>query len=329
MDPVDSLIWDEAQELIGDTDPGPVLVLDSPALAAAARERWPRVRAYADLLGSGSDSDALDATGARLVLGRLPKSLGALSEYAQRIAAAADEGVRLLLGGRVKHMTRSMNDTLATRFAEVRASRGRQKSRVLHAGGPRPGPIDWPRRQHHDDLGLTLYAHGATFGGTKVDPGTRLLVGALDQLTGPPAAAVDLGCGNGTLTALLARRGWPVTGIDNSRAAVAATGATLTGNGLDGRVVLADGLTGVPDDSLDLIVCNPPFHVGTAKDSTPALRMFADAGRVLRPGGEFWAVWNAHLPYLPALRRGIGPTTIVTRDPQFIVTRSTSVTKPI
>lgn len=334
MDPVDALIWDEAQELLGGTDPDAVLILDSPALAAAARERWPQVRAYTDLLGPDSpdspdSADTLDAAGVRLVLGRLPKSLGALSESAQRIAAAADPGVRLVLGGRVKHMTRSMNDTLATRFARVHASRGRQKSRVLHAAEPEPGSIDWPQRQRHDDLDLTLYAHGATFGGTKVDPGTRLLISALDELPEPGGAVVDLGCGNGTLTALLARRGLPVTGIDNSRAAVAATRASLAGNGLSAEVRLADGLIGQPTGSLALIVCNPPFHVGTAKDSAPALRMFADAGRALQAGGEFWAVWNAHLPYLPVLRREIGPTAIVARDPRFIVTRSTSVTNPV
>lgn len=332
VDPVESLVWDEAQALVGDTDPGPVLVLDSPALAAVARDRWPQVRAYTDLL-EATVADPLPhpptAEGVRLVLGRLPKSLGALSEYVQRIAAAADPEVRLLLGGRVKHMTHSMNTVLASRFGTVQASRGRQKSRVLHASGARPGPVEWPRRQHDDELDLTLYAHGATFGGTRVDRGTRLLISTLERAavlrperyadTGP---VIDLGCGNGTLTALLARSGFPVLGLDNSRAAVAATRATLAGNELSGEARLADGLAGVPEKAAELIVCNPPFHVGTAKDSSAALRMFTDAGRVLRPGGQLWAVWNSHLPYLPALRRDVGSTAIMGRDPGFIVSRS-------
>ncbi|NNG20671.1 methyltransferase [Naumannella sp. ID2617S] len=322
MDPVEALVWDEALSLTQTTgDPGPVLVLDSPALTAAARQRWSDVRAYDDLPADHTEAP-LDAADVTLVLGRLPKSLGALEEYAQRIAATADPSAHLVLGGRTRHMTRSMNDTLASRFGEVRASLGRQKSRALIANHPTPGPVDWPRHRHHADLDLTLHAHGATFGGTRVDPGTRLLISALDRLTPPGPQAIDLGCGNGTLTAVLARRGLSVTAVDNSRAATAATRATLAANGLSATIQLADGLTGRPPDSADLIVTNPPFHVGTAKDTSPTLAMFRDAGRVLRPGGELWAVWNAHLPYLPALWRAVGRTAILTRDPRFIVTRS-------
>jgi 16S rRNA (guanine1207-N2)-methyltransferase len=53
-----------------------------------------------------------------------------------------------------------------------------------------------------------------------------------------------------------------------------------------------------------------------------ALRLFAEAGRVLRPGGQLWAVWNSHLAYGPALERAVGPTRQVARGPKFTVTAS-------
>ena len=51
--------------------------------------------------------------------------------------------------------------------------------------------------------------------------------------------------------------------------------------------------------------------------------LFAAAGRVLRPGGELWCVYNSHLPHREALRRLVGPTRQISRDPVFTVTAAT------
>ena len=78
----------------------------------------------------------------------------------------------------------------------------------------------------------------------------------------------------------------------------------------------------MPDGSADLIVCNPPFHSGGAVHAGAAGRLFEAAGRVLAPGGQLWTVFNSHLGYGPALRRLVGPTRMVHRDPKFSVTVS-------
>ena len=328
LDPVDALILDEAPE-----PAGRVLVVDAPALARAAAERGWEVIGYADGLSEEramtvptvSELTAGTLTGVDVALLRLPKAVAALTEYVQLLARVP--GVRLVAGGRVKHMTRSMNEALATRFTEVRASLGRQKSRVLHAGGPRPGAIDFPRQQRHSDLDLVLAAHGHTFSGTRIDPGTRLLLGVLDRLREGPV--VDLGSGNGVLSVLLAGRDREVVAVDESRAACLSTAASARLNEVEVEVRREDGLSGFGDGTLDLVVCNPPFHTGPAKDSRPALAMIDDAARALRPDGELWLVWNAHLPYLPRLRYAIGRTTIEARNPKFIVTRSIKLPEPV
>jgi 16S rRNA (guanine1207-N2)-methyltransferase len=74
---------------------------------------------------------------------------------------------------------------------------------------------------------------------------------------------------------------------------------------------------------VDLVVCNPPFHSGATVSEDLAARLFAGAARVLRPGGELWCVYNSHLPHRDALRRIVGPTRQVSRDPAFTVTAST------
>ena len=83
--------------------------------------------------------------------------------------------------------------------------------------------------------------------------------------------------------------------IDQSAAAVASAAATAAANGLADRITVVrdDAAASLPDGSVDLVVCNPPFHLGAAVVTTAADRLFAAAARVLRPGGELWTVYNS------------------------------------
>lgn len=267
--------------------------------------------------------------GARLVLLQLPRSLEALEEIAWHIASAAHPQVQVLAGGRIKHMTPAMNSVLGTYFRSVTAGLARQKSRVLTAGTAVPvGPCPFPTAGKYD-VGLTrpleLRAYGATFGGAKLDPGTRFLLPHL-RGAGPARSAIDLGCGNGAIAAYLAllRPDLEVLATDTSAAAVAATRATVEANGLSNVTVERDdALSGRTDASTDLIVLNPPFHSGHTVHAGIALKLFGESARVLKAGGELWTVWNSHLQYRSALERMVGPTRQVARDRRFTVTVST------
>jgi len=106
---------------------------------------------------------------------------------------------------------------------------------------------------------------------------------------------------------------------------VASAAATAAANGVADRVRVTrdDAAAGLADDSVDLVVCNPPFHLGTSVVTGAADRLFAAAARVLRPGGELWTVYNNRLPHRAALRRLVGPTRVAEAGRQFTVTVST------
>jgi 16S rRNA (guanine1207-N2)-methyltransferase len=352
VDASDRLILDEAAALLTEaTGPEVVVVGDhhgALTLGAITRHGLSGVRTHQDrLLGeralhanaarlgvAGFTSHGLTpelVAGARVVLLQLPRSLDALDEIAALVAEHADREVVVVAGGRVKHMTTAMNDVLARHLADVQARLARQKSRVLVASAPRPADLRpaprWPERRAHPEVGLTVCAHGGAFAGTGIDIGTRALLAHLDAVPTDVASAVDLGCGTGALAVLLARArpGLTVTATDESAAAVASARETVAANGLTDRVVVVrtDGAESVPDASTDVVLLNPPFHVGAAVHAGIAHALFAEAARVLRPGGELWAVWNSHLRYRPALERVVGPTRQVSRDPKFTVTVST------
>lgn len=351
VDATDRLLLDTAAGTLRQSPPGTVAVVGDThgaltlgALHAGAE----RVRVHQDsltgeraiaanahLFGMEGRYDSLPLgkdlfDGARLVLLQLPRSLESLQEIAWHIAEAADPGVTVLAGGRVKHMVPAMTAILARYFGSVSAGLARQKSRLLTATGPLPaGPCPFPVAAAYD-VGLAcplqLLAYGGTFGGAKLDPGTRFLLPRL-QAARPAARAVDLGCGNGAISAYFAllRPELRLAATDTSAAAVAATQATVQANGVHGRVTVTrdDGLSAWQDGSEDLILLNPPFHSGHIVHAGIALKLFADAGRVLASGGELWTVWNSHLHYRGALERLVGPTRQVARDRKFTVTVST------
>ncbi|MCI0157175.1 methyltransferase [Leifsonia shinshuensis] len=284
-------------------------------------------------LGGGFEHHALDAglvAGARVVLLRLPRSLEALAEIAVLVAEHAHPEVAVYAGGMLKHMTPAMNAVFGEVFGDVQVSLARQKARVLTVREPHPAAATvldrWPERAFDAGTGLHVCAFGAAFAGASVDIGTRLLLSVLDEAVPEAVTAIDLGCGTGVLASALATRrpGVRVVATDQSAAAVASTAATAAANGVSDRVevVRDDGLSTRPDASADLIVLNPPFHIGGAVHTGIAQRMFADAARVLAPGGELWAVWNSHLGYRPALERTVGPTRQIARNPKFTVTAS-------
>nr|WP_169079746.1 methyltransferase [Microcella alkalica] len=266
---------------------------------------------------------------ARLALVRLPRALDALDAIAREVARGTGPELALLAGGMVKHMSLGANDVLRGVFGRLDVSLARRKARVLVARHPRPagelGALE-PARARDADLGLEVVAVPGAFAGASVDIGARALLAVLDRAprVGEGGTAIDLACGTGLIATALARLNPAarVIASDVSAAAVASARLTAAANGVRIDVLQDDGLGAQPDASADLIALNPPFHVGAAVHTGIAHRLFAEAGRVLRPGGELWTVWNSHLRYAPALERAIGPTRQVARGPKFTVTAS-------
>ncbi|MGR2752239.1 class I SAM-dependent methyltransferase [Agromyces arachidis] len=353
-DAADRLILDEAAAALAEAGalPGPVVVVDDAygALALGAVDAGAHgVRAHQDPITGeralAGNADRLGVPegerprslplgpelvdGARVVLMRLPRALDRLDEVAELIRAHAAPDVRVFAGGRVKHMSLAMNEVLGRRFGRVDVTHARQKSRVLVAAEPRlePAPAPpWPRQARDDALDLVVVAHGGVFAGTSVDVGTRFLLGVLADAVPDAASAVDLACGSGVVATWLARErpGITVHASDRSAAAAASARLTAAANGVGDRVRVAraDGLEHLPDASERLVVLNPPFHSDAAVHTGIAAHLFAEAARVLEPGGELWCVWNSHLRYRPLLERLVGPTRQIARNPRFTVTAS-------
>lgn len=394
-DATDRLMLDLAADAIEAAAPGTVVVLGDRngaltlgSAALGATEIRVHQDSFAGRMALEANAARLDMpsyrslplgeellAGATVVLAALPKDLGQLGVWAALIARFAAPSIQVFAGGRVKHMTLSMNQVLRNWFEDVRASRARQKSRVLLASGPvatTSGVGELGVTEAYDaDLDLWICSYPGVFAGGKVDIGTRFLIPFVravgqemcagpqgsDSSWGPSSApstsprsaslpsssslvAVDLGCGTGVLASVLVQScpRFRVVATDNSEVAVRSCEATLQKNFpdlLDGEGSLSGDsgdfevevrqdylLSHQADASVDLVVCNPPFHAQAAISTALSVEIFKDAARVLKPGGIMLTVFNSHLRHRGALQKLVGPTVQLGRNPKFTVTKS-------
>lgn len=129
----------------------------------------------------------------------------------------------------------------------------------------------------HEDWNPKLYAANARFVAVLGAPVADLLAPR------PGEYILDLGCGDGALTAKLAQSGCRVVGVDASAPMVAAA----QGLGLDARVMSGDALTF--DAEFDAVFSNAALHWMLNVDA-----VIDGVFRALRPGGRFVAEMGGH-----------------------------------
>jgi len=260
------------------------------------------------------------------VIIKIPKSIDLFEDMLLRIRPHLDPGTEFIAGGMIKHTPARAYRLLEKIIGRTRTGLGWKKARLAFAEfDPDKEMPPQVKAMEYDlpDLGLTLTNRPGVFARNGLDPGTRLLVSHL-PVTELPLRVADLGCGNGVLALAVARQcpAASILGVDESYLAVASARENQTRSGLSGRdfqFEVGDGLEETEAGSLDLVVCNPPFHQGQAVGDHLAWRMFDQAKRALKSGGELRMVGNRHLGYHVKLKRMFGNCEVIASDRKFVV----------
>ncbi|MEU4064871.1 methyltransferase [Streptomyces wedmorensis] len=271
-----------------------------------------------------------------VLLVRVPKSLALLEDQLHRLRPAVHEGTVVVGTGMVKDIHTSTLRLFERILGPTRTSLAVKKARLIHttpdpalapSRNPWPYRYDLPADTPAPGLpGLTVTNHAGVFCADRLDIGTRFLLANLPGGFGP-ARVADLGCGNGVvgLAIALHEPQADLVFADESYQAVASAEEnfrTHVGGGRTAEFLVGDGLSDLPAGSVDLVLNNPPFHSHQATTDRTARRMFTDARRALRPGGELWVVGNRHLGYHVTLRRIFGNSDLVASDRKFVVLRA-------
>lgn len=262
-----------------------------------------------------------------LLLIRIPKTNALLEDQLARLRGLVHADTRVVAAAMVKHLQKSAFECFEKYIGPVTTSLARKKARLLFARfdealSPESSP--YPTSYQDAAVGFPLSNNANVFSRAQLDHGSRFLLEHYELL---PAVekAVDLACGNGVLGLkyqllhLDARMHYideSHAAIDSSRANHASLGQ-LAANSAEFTV--CDGMDFCAHASIDLIICNPPFHQQYVVGERMAVGLFLSAKRCLRQGGEMWVVANRHLGYPDVLQRMFGTCQTIACNRKFSV----------
>jgi 16S rRNA (guanine1207-N2)-methyltransferase len=261
------------------------------------------------------------------VLVRVPKTLALLEEQLIRLQGHLAPGAQVIAGAMIKHLPRAAGELMEKYIGPVQASLAQKKARLLTASvTDRPAARSpYPSRYQLETPALELLNHANVFCRDGLDIGTRAFLPHLPRNLGQ-ARVADLGCGNGVLAiaSALANPEAHYTLVDESYMAVQSARENWQA-ALGERPALmlaADGLAGVEKQSLDVVLCNPPFHQQQVVGDFLAWRMFQQAREALVVGGALYIVGNRHLGYHSKLARLFRGVEQVAATPKFVILKA-------
>ena len=261
------------------------------------------------------------------VLVRVPKTLALLEEQLIRLHGQLAPGAKVIAGAMIKHLPRAAGDLLEQYIGPVQASLAVKKARLLTATPEaRPAPMSpYPTRYQLDKPAIELLNHANVFCREDLDIGTRAFLPHLPKNLGS-ARVADLGCGNGVLAiaSALANPQAQYTLVDESFMAVQSARENWQAALGDREVTVRadDGLASQAPDSLDVVLCNPPFHQQQVVGDFLAWRMFQQAREALVVGGALYIVGNRHLGYHSKLAKLFRGVEQVAATPKFVILKA-------
>lgn len=186
-----------------------------------------------------------------------------------------------------------------------------------------PFPTAWPLTNASVKRDFIISNHANVYAREKLDIGARYFIENLPDVS-QGSEVIDLGCGNGVigLTILASQPEANIQFVDESYMAITSAQMNIEKNlpnlAKQCKFHLNDCLTDMASNSVDLILCNPPFHQQTATTDHIAWQMFKDSHRVLKKGGELRIIGNRQLAYHIKLKRIFGNEKLVASNNKFV-----------
>lgn len=262
------------------------------------------------------------------ILIKAPKTLAYLEDTLIRIQKSLTTETQVIVAGMVKNLAPSVWQTVERLVGKTVPSRAVKKARLIYASpvverniANNPYPVCYQLENTH----YQICNHAHVFSHQRLDIGTRFFLEHLPH-DKKYQQVVDLGCGNGVVGLIFAAKNLQAQlyFIDESYMAVASAQQNFNHAFADRSATfrVGDALTDFQSDSVDLILCNPPFHQQSTIANHIAMRMFKQAKNVLRVDGELWVIGNRHLGYHVSLKKYFSKVVLVASSAKFIIVKA-------
>ncbi len=265
-----------------------------------------------------------------LILIRIPKSNALLEEQLTGLFHCIDENTTIIAAAMIKHLPKSSVSLLEKYIGKVTTSLAHKKARLLFSQ-PSTTPVEknspYPTYYFDEITNLNLCNHAALFSREQLDIGTRFFLSHYKKLP-ESESVIDLGCGNGILGIAYQQkyRASTVTFIDESYMAIVSANKNhqqaFPNIEVAAKFNCTNGLEETDTATVQLILCNPPFHQQHVVGEHIAAGMLREAKRCLAPYGELWIVCNRQLSYKQRLGRIFGHCQIIATNRKFTILRA-------
>ncbi len=268
-----------------------------------------------------------------VILYKIPKTKSLLVEQLIQIKKSVSDKCIFIAADRAKEIHSATLKVFEKHLGTTKTSLAVKKARLVFCQFDNkqvhqsPFPTVWalPHQSKNDSPSrdFSISNHANVYAREKLDIGARYFIENLPKVAAN-SKVIDLGCGNGVigLTVLANQPEAHVQFIDESTMAIASAKQNILTNLPESiencEFTLNDSLTDIEGGSVDLILCNPPFHQNTATTDHIAWQMFKDSHRVLRKGGELRIIGNQQLAYHIKLQRLFGNETLIASNNKFV-----------
>jgi len=261
-----------------------------------------------------------------LVIVKIPKTLALLEEQLYRIRPNLHDKTLLIGAGMVKQIHTSTLKLLERILGPTQTSLAKKKARLIYCQPDqnlKPGKTPYPVRYILENTTIEIINHANVFSRDSLDIGTRFFLEHIPT-SRLPLTIVDLGCGNGLLGIIAAQRNpeAELVFVDESYMAIASAQANFRSiykTSRYAKFLTTDCLSGVAENSIDLVLNNPPFHLQNAISVNVARQIFSESRKVLKKGGELWVICNRHLTHRVRLKNLFGNCELVACNSKFLI----------
>lgn len=264
-----------------------------------------------------------------LVIIKVPKSLAMLEDQLIRVKPLLHENSVVLSGAMVKSIHNSTLKLFEKIIGPTKTSLAKKKARLILPTidlevGPACSP--YPSNYILENTEHQITNHAAVFSRDSLDIGTRFFLQHL-PVSNSYRNIIDLGCGNGIVGLIAAEKNpsAELNFVDESFMAVASAKVNFEnafGEKRKANFLTTDCLKGLPKNSYDLILNNPPFHQQNVVGDFIAKQMFRESFTALEKGGELWVIGNRHLGYHVTLKKIFGNCTTVANNKKFVILKA-------
>jgi len=274
---------------------------------------------------------------ADLVLIRLPKGkLPALQLIWDAFRALKIGGCCRIAGGN-KEGVQSVLQYTQELFGNVQVSAYKQGHRLGSASKNATEPVDKTRftpevvdqnffsrfAVQARGISLRMYARPGVFAWDRLDPGSRILIDQVEIREGEKV--LELGGGAGAIGLVAARLcgDGQVDMVEVDSEALRSAEKSMAENNVGNcRVLAGDAGSPVKGRIYDVVVTNPPFHLGKSSELSTALQFIRDAAELLSKTGRFYLVANLTLPYERPVFEAFANLDVLFQDRSYKVLRA-------